>query len=331
MMFIAFRFLIFMKKIIFFFALICVSSVCAGFERENFSEDQIKQKALVDRLRLPQVKAIEKWTVKVKNVVPRTFAPSLVRLSDGRYRMYSNAFGFTGIDSYISEDGINFTKEAGLRLSGTGKNGDPHCSISHPWVIPVSQGYRMYYQANAVCDWQGDAMAKGEPEFKIMSAFSKNGLDFTHDSGFRVDTVNGLVQVAHGRILTLKDGTLRMYFSANTRPRSPSHIMGASSRNGLTWKVDDQATIMTAHDPTVIRQGEKIIMYTAYDMFNTLKLESNDGYHFTPVAWMEFQDEMGTAIQRVDDIDVIVGPNGDVRIYGSWKGSHGVGVFEKTP
>jgi hypothetical protein len=296
----------------------------------NLSEDQIKQKIREERSRLPQIKAIEKWTLKEKNTAYRTFAPSLVRLSDGRYRMYSNGPNFKGIDSSISDDGLHFTKEAGLRLSGTGKSGDANCSLSHPWVIPVARGYRLYYQANAVCDWHGDIMAKSEPQFKIMSAFSQDGLTFVHDDGIRVNTDTKLLQAAHGRIIKLSDGTLRMYFSANFRPHGPSDIQGASSQDGLTWQLDAQPTVLTSHDPTVLNQDGKIIMYTASDRFNMLKLVSDDGVKFTPTAWVEFQDEAGPFIGPVADIDIISGPQGELRIYGTWKDSPGIGVFEKV-
>ncbi len=319
-----------MKKI---FIVIIVALLCSSLKPHmgghNMSDDQIKQKKISERARLPQVTLIEKWKMAKRQVANRTFAPSLVRLQDGRYRMYSNALGFAGIESYISDDGLNFTKESGLRLTGTGKTGDPNCSVSHPWVVPDSQGYRLYYQANAVCNWQGDNQAKSEPEFRIMSASSIDGLTFTHDEGIRVDRSAELVQVAHGRIIKLPNGTLRMYFSANSRPRSASDIMGASSQDGMTWTLDAELTVKTAHDPTVISQDGKIIMYTAYDMFNILKLTSDDGVKFTPAAWLEFQDEIGTTLQHLSDIEIAPSPNGTPRIYGSWKGSSGLGAFEK--
>lgn len=323
-----------MKTAIFFlwvliFVPLSVNGSTQPMSKKNLSEDQIKQKKSEERSRLSQVTNIEKWQLKEKQAAERTFAPSIVRLSDGRYRMYSNGPGFKGIDSFISTDGLRFMKEPGFRLTGTGKSGDPNCSISHVWVVPVSQGYRMYYQANSVCDWKGDDLAKGEPEFKIMSAFSQNGLDFTHEKGLRVDTGAELVQAAHGRIVKLSDGTLRMYFSANSRPHGPSDIMGATSKDGLTWTIDPQPTLLTAHDPTVISQGGKVIMYTSYDRFNMLKLVSDDGIKFTPVAWVEFQDETGVAIDNAADVDVALSSGGTLRIYGSWKGSQGVGVFEK--
>ena len=249
------------------------------------------------------------------------FAPSVVRLDDGRYRMYANAGMDAGVVSLVSSDGIAFTPEPGVRLS---KTGDPKldCTSSHPWVIAVSGGWRMYYQGNADCNPE-----RGGPvQYRIFSAYSKDGLSFTRE-GVRIEgsPANGLHEAAHGRVLQMPDGTFRMYFSAGIIGKEgPSDLLTATSEDGLRWTVDLRPVLERAHDPAVIAIGGKVFIFANYLGDNLLILESVDGRTFAPTSWVDFYSPGGTRIEEFGDVDVALLPDGQLAMYGSGKGSRGI-------
>lgn len=279
-----------------------------------------------ERNNLPQVTEVETWTTITSTGTRSNFAPSIVKLHEGGYRIYWNDYPNNGISSAISTDGIHFTAEPGLRMNNA-DGGDLDGVASHAWVIAVDGGYRMYYQgdANAVL---GD---NGTPhEFRIFSAFSTDGLNFTRE-GVRIDIGDstGLSQAAHGRVIRLADGTYRMYFSANfANTNGPTAILGATSTDGLSWTLDAAPIISGAHDPTVTQVGNKIVMYTSYGGQNLLHLESTDGYHFTPVAWVDPFDASGTALDGVGDVDILY-VDGRLLMYGTSRGTS-VLILEQT-
>ncbi len=55
-----------------------------------------------------------------------------------------------------------------------------------------------------------------------------------------------------------------------------------------------------------------------------------DGYNFTPVTWVEFYDEAGNRIEGFGDADVLMTTDGHFYLYGSGKGSQGLGVFIRS-
>ncbi|MEW6717669.1 MAG: hypothetical protein AB1345_09220 [Chloroflexota bacterium] len=112
--------------------------------------------------------------------------PDVIELPDGRLRMYfydiAVAQGEHPIYSALSNDGINFTLEAGVRFTLS--------DIYDPDVLRLPDGkYRMYLN-------RGGAIA---------SASSQDGLTFTEDAGNRLE--EGSVP---GSII-LPDGKVRMY------------------------------------------------------------------------------------------------------------------------
>jgi hypothetical protein len=281
-----------------------------------------------ERANLPGVTAVEKWHEIAVAGRPENFAPSVVRLEDGRYRMYVNGGPGNGIVSYISSDGLTFAPEEGVRLAGGG-TGALDCIASHPWVAAMDGGYRMYYQGDANCV-QGDQSGQ-EHAFRIFSAFSEDGLSFKRE-GVRVDTggTTGLRQAAHGRVLRLADGSYRMYFSADLAGKNgPADVLGATSSDGLTWTVNLQPILVGAHDPTVIAIDGTIYVYATFLGDNFVVAKSGDGATFTPASWLEFYNRSGTRIEEFGDTDINRLPDGRLALYGSGKGSKGVSVMVK--
>ncbi len=288
------------------------------------SSEQLRQ---FERSFLSQVTAVQTWREIAVIGERENFAPSIItlRVRDGNYRIYWNSVRDNGVTSATSKDGVAFTKESGVRLK-SGAAGEKDCIASHPWAVAVDNGYRMYYQGDAKCK----RAQNEQPEYRIFSAFSSDGLSFAKE-GVRVDIgANGLTQAAHGRVLRMDDGTYRMWFSANFAGKNqPADILGASSKDALTWTLDAEPTLERAHDPTVIKLGGKIYIYTTFLGDNFIILESSDGLDFTPTSWVDFYDKNGKRYEEFGDVDILQIADGRVLIYGSGKGSQGVSILEQ--
>ncbi len=267
-----------------------------------------------ERSLLPSVTAVERWE-QSGNVIsgPDNFAPGIVALKEGGYRMYWNDYPSGGITSATSEDGITFVPDEGLRISDTGEGNG--CFASHPWLVALSEGYRMYHNSRCEKDVLDDV--------DILSAFSPDGITFEPEGiVVGVGKATGLTFAGHGRILPLADGTYRLYFSANTldmEEGEPSAILGATSADGIEWTLDDALTLEMGHDPAIVWAGGKAHMYASFLAKNTLHLVSEDGYEFTPVAWMEFYDENGTRFEEFGDVEALARDGGSVSVYGGGK------------
>jgi|GEM_PF-1939102 len=151
---------------------------------------------------------------------------SVIRLPDGRYRMYGNSTTFLpngrAIDSWISEDGIVFEKEQGFRLVSPGG--------FLPFVMMLSDGrFRMYYTDQSV--YIGNYGARA-----IDSAISTDGLNFVIEDGDRLAYLDNEYEsggIRGAKVLALKDGTYRMYYSAIKD--NISRMLSAVSPDGLNW------------------------------------------------------------------------------------------------
>ena len=114
-------------------------------------------------VRIPQTKRLESF---------QTYAPEVIRLADGTYRMYyagwiddptvKKGSPYNGrIFSAVSQDGLGWTKDEGVCLDIGGRWGP--VKVSEPCVIDLPDGrFRMYYEA---CDHEG--------KWRILSATSR--------------------------------------------------------------------------------------------------------------------------------------------------------------
>ena len=283
--------------------------------RSSIANTDYRPVSLLDeRALLPGVTDVERWELFEGPISGAdNFAPGIVQLKEGGYRIYWNDWQNGGIASATSTDGITFEADSGLRTTETYEGSG--CTTSHPWLVALEDGYRMYYQA--VCK-------DGLPaDTRMYSAFSEDGLTFTPE-GVRLDVGadSGLTYAGHGRILTLDDGSYRMYFSANTlamEEGEPSAILGATSTDGLRWQLDDVVTLEMGHDPAIVWLDGKAHMFTSFLSKNLLHLVSDDGYSFTPVAWVEFYNDDGTQFEEFGDVEMLVTDDGEILVYGGGK------------
>lgn len=159
--------------------------------------------------------------------------PTAVRLPDGRIRLYvapdPSSGAVSGESSYISSDGVHFTREAGTRL---GSEAGPHQRI-----VRLHDGrWRMFFNTPVLVAEQG-----------IGSAISSDGLTFTVEPGLRIkasdtDIASGS-HLSTGDVIRLPSGKYRMYFSSlaefkDPMTSQPELVKSAISSDMLDWKVE---------------------------------------------------------------------------------------------
>ncbi len=175
--------------------------------------------------------------------------PSLVKLDDGRYRLYYKGGQGSGgpgqsihrVFSAVSTDGLEFTRE-GLRLESLGTEDRGWASV--PEVIRTfDQRWRMYYVSDS-------AEAHG-----IASAISDDGLNFTREPGIRIP---GMVDPA---IVALSNGQYWLFGMIGLgKPPGESGIYSATSADGVNFVLDPGPLVQPGgpydtagiYDPTVV-------------------------------------------------------------------------------
>ncbi len=159
--------------------------------------------------------------------------PFILRLDDGRFRLYYAVADtpadpdWWGMVSWISDDGLSFTKEAGYRFEGYTLFA--HCIVRNP-----DGSFRMYWLDQK----QGLVNNKGYQAIK--SALSTDGgLTFVGDPGERLTysgagyETNG---IGAGRVILLDDGRFRMYYGATS---DHGRLLSAVSTDGLDFTRED--------------------------------------------------------------------------------------------
>ena len=154
--------------------------------------------------------------------------PWIVRLDDGRYRLYyavaiDEPTAWWGMVSWISSDGLRFTQESGYRLEG-------YTLFQHCIVRNSDGSYRMYWLDQK----QGFVNNLGNKAIK--SALSTDGgWTFSEEVGERL-TYSGTAYETNGivscRVLLLPNGSLRMYYHAIS---DYDRILSATSSDGLNF------------------------------------------------------------------------------------------------
>jgi hypothetical protein len=173
------------------------------------------------------------------STVTRKVDPDAVILPDGRIRLYYIDFDMQppqDVHSAISNDGINFTEEPGIRFS------DP-TGITDPDVFSAAGKWNMY-------------VSKGT---QLLRATSIDGLTFAMDSSFAWN--KGAVSCTH----MFSCGLYRTYFCGSGK------ILSATSGTGDTLVMESGVRLAPdvnefICDPTMLRlySGEYVMYYKSY-------------------------------------------------------------------
>ncbi len=154
-------------------------------------------------------------------------SPCIVRLPAGGYRLFYTAVGPAKpypvcqgyILSAISEDGLHFEKEPGIRLAPQPNIRHMALRVISPSVTPSSDGrWRMYFESRGAAD----------VPTAICSAISSDMLHWELEEGTRLQAPGGMGGV---RYLALPDGRGRIYcFESVYGLGGPSHGPRLSQR-----------------------------------------------------------------------------------------------------
>ena len=167
-------------------------------------------------------------------------APGVVCLPSGGYRLFYTAVGPAKpyptsqgyILSAVSDDGLEFRKEPGIRLAP--QPDFPHMSLRllAPSVTQCADGrWRMYVESRGSAD---------RPTV-ITSAVSDDMLQWEHEKGIRLESIGG---VGGPRFLPLPDGRGRLYcFASDFGPGGPKNgkrisqsVVSAITNDGLNFE-----------------------------------------------------------------------------------------------
>ncbi|NRA17506.1 MAG: hypothetical protein HRU04_18610 [Oceanospirillaceae bacterium] len=169
--------------------------------------------------------------------------PNVVRLPEGGFRMYYTGHGpgrtieasYGYILSAVSKDGLNWSKEPGIRIDVHGPNATHR--VLCPDVIPLPDGrWRMYFEASE-CD---------RPT-SILSAVSTDGLQWAPEEGVRIahsEWSFGSPRCIHvGSSEKLEELEYRLYFHHYSFPMrtglgAHNHIISAVSKDGLKFEIE---------------------------------------------------------------------------------------------
>ena len=182
------------------------------------------------------------WSEDSGTRVANGSVPYIYKLKDGRFRLYY--CGGAEILSAISSDGLNFEKEAGVRIAPSGGQESMVCDAT---IVELSDGrVRMYYKGASGQGGPGQAL------HKVFSAVSKDGLNFEKE-GLRIDSEStgdgGWASVPEA--IKLPDGRVRIYYVSND-PEAEGGIMSAVSEDGLNFQKESGARLKGFVDPAVI-------------------------------------------------------------------------------
>ena len=169
-------------------------------------------------------------------------APGVVRLPDGGYRLFYTAVGpgkpYPACQGYVlsavSEDGVTFEKEPGIRFAPRPDVRHVSLRVLAPSVTPTDDGgWRMYVEA------RGPASVPTV----ICSAISSDMLTWELEAGVRLESPGG---VGAPRYLRLPDGRGRLYCfdkapeGAETEGEAaePIGVVSAVTANGLDFEME---------------------------------------------------------------------------------------------
>lgn len=185
------------------------------------------------------------------------FGPRVLRLDDGRMRMFYNGGPTPGFSSAISSDeGLTWTNE-GLRLSAAAAG---ETGIITPGIVRVGGVWKAYFS-----DVNGGFPAT----HTIHSATSFDMLNWTVDPGQRLGPSAALAGGIHPTAFVNDDGSISLFYGREGSAVEGAFFMWTSrSTDGLTFTTEAKIeSLGKANDPEIVRVGSALRMY--YDWGDT--------------------------------------------------------------
>ena len=267
--------------------------------------------------------------------------PSLIRLKDGRYRLYLQARANKGgknvdgmnIISLISTDGAQWDLEPGVRISHGGES-DLDFQVGEPAVYLGLDGkYHMAYTGR-----HKGVNKKGESQLmhRVGFAISDNGLTWTKLNKHYADpdNINDFVSSAD---VTVIDVEYVIYYTGQR------NIIRATSQDGHTW-VRQEIAISAGHDSTMVKYDGAYYMFAkmpealAYARNAVPKLDflvmaiSHDGVNWSNNYYqvvVENADGSEVNPENLQDPSAILLEDGSLRIF--LNNDRGEGILSIKP
>jgi len=268
------------------------------------SEKEFPSQDALSNVKNMQVEPVAKklslsWEKDDNSRIEDGSVPFVHRLKDEKVRLYY--CNSKGILSAISNDGLNFVKEPGVRISpGTGFESN----VCDPTVVDLPDGKtRMYYKG---ADSQNPG--PGQSIHKIYSAISSGGLTFQKE-GLRIDSEtngdNGWASVPDAIILP--DGRVRIYYV--TGAEMQHGIGSAISSDGLNFVKETGIRVPNLVDPALIRIADKYVLFVASidERFAKVPkgiyhMESSDGIEFgEPIAVFQEDSVYDPSVLKINE------------------------------
>lgn len=206
------------------------------------------------------------WTKESGNRKEFAAFPDVLKLPDGRWRMYFQSNKDGGIKSAISTDGLQFTDEPGLRID-TKEPGYTLRDVGAQSTTILADGsYLMIYHGTIDEPYQTSEKLPNSTTQIYFWATSTDGLTFTR-KGLAIDSRdNTLLGLADGAdFVRWDDGELRVYFWSYTGIYHSVYADGTFSAPVFDFTNNPDPKLKFAPnppgDPTVIKINSHWQMY----------------------------------------------------------------------
>ena len=150
------------------------------------------------------------WTQENGTRINFVTFPSIIKLPDGRFRMYFQDQQV--INSAISTDGLSWTKEQVTRVDTANTAGLTLTRVLAPTVINTGSEYLMVY-AGAIDQPYTEEKVPNQETHPLLWATSTDGLNF-EQKGIALDSRNEVFKgwMDGPELVKWDDGTMRLYF-----------------------------------------------------------------------------------------------------------------------
>ncbi|MFA5867844.1 MAG: hypothetical protein WC891_07800 [Actinomycetota bacterium] len=249
----------------------------------------------------------EVWAKEESARIDVGISPDVVRLPDASWRMYYAVE--EGIVSAISQDGLKWSKEEGVRINPNKKSKDQRL-VDNPAIIKLKEGgYRMLYEGS-------DATQKN---FAIFSAVSTDGSTWKKEKGVRLQDTNRFDQkiAATPDVVKPRGSSWYMYYSDGDTIK-----LAVSDDEGESWRKRTLSGLPNAClDPSVIVMSDGVFRMYFVKSESEEKLtgaviisaRSTNGYDWEVEKGARVSADKGAIM--VLDPDVVLVSLGKMRMY----------------
>ncbi len=206
------------------------------------------------------------WTKENGTRIASAIFPSVIKLPDGKYRMYFQDQSV--IKSALSSDGLVWNRESGTRIDASNTAGLNLSSVLSPTVIRTQDAYLMVYVGEINQEYQGEKVPNKKMHL-LLWATSEDGLSF-EKKGIAVDSRNSQLKgwfegpdlVDDGNTIKLfawsYTGIYESRFTKNSFSQPQFVFLGPNVEPNAPFPANPPC------DPTVVKIGKTWNMYYGY-------------------------------------------------------------------